>query len=127
MAGFSELSGLQTHTDVFEYQEGGLNSYTHRLPGRTSYGNITLKWGATDSTALWDWYSDLIQSSKTKPQKKRMSIIHFNEEHNEFRRWNLTGAFPVKWTGPSFASAQSQVAIESLELAFAEFEMVSRK
>ena len=58
LAGFGELSGLQAQTEVFEYKEGGLNTYTHKLPTRTSYGNITLKWGATDSNDLWDWYED---------------------------------------------------------------------
>ena len=36
-ARFTESSGLQMTTDVFEYKEGGLNGYTHRLPGRVSY------------------------------------------------------------------------------------------
>lgn len=125
LAGFGELGGLATTTEVFEYKEGGLNSYTHKLPGRTSYGNVTLKWGATDSTELWDWYHDLLTATKTKPQKKSVSIVHYDSEQQEVRRWNLTGAFPVKWTGPAFNTAQSQVAIESLELAYAEFEFVA--
>ena len=127
LAGFGELSGLEAQTEVFEYKEGGLNTYVHKLPGRTTYGNVTLKWGATNSNDLWDWYHDLVTATKTKPQKKRLSIVHYGDDHEEIRRWNLTDVFPVKWTGPAFNSATSQVAIDSLELAYAEFEFVARR
>ena len=29
--GFSECSGLQVETEVFDYREGGLNEYVHRF------------------------------------------------------------------------------------------------
>ena len=32
---FTEVSGLQVEVDVMEYQEGGNNSFVHRLPGFT--------------------------------------------------------------------------------------------
>lgn len=126
VAGFGELSGLQAQTEVFEYKEGGLNTYVHKLPGRTSYSNVTLKWGSTDNTVLWDWYADVIASQALSSLKKAVSVIQFDGEHEELRRWNLRDAFPVKWVGPSFNTAQSQVGIETLELAFAEFEIVTR-
>src|SRR4051794_15449106 len=34
--------GLSVEYDVFEYKEGGENSYVHRLPGRAKYTNIKL-------------------------------------------------------------------------------------
>ena len=33
-AEFTECSGLDVTVDVFEYQEGGLNEYSHKLPGK---------------------------------------------------------------------------------------------
>jgi phage tail-like protein len=33
VAGFSEVNGLQAEIETFEYREGGLNDYAHRLPG----------------------------------------------------------------------------------------------
>ena len=35
-AAFNECSGLEIATDVFEYQEGGLNEYAHKLPFRVT-------------------------------------------------------------------------------------------
>jgi phage tail-like protein len=127
VAGFGELSGLQLQTEVFEYKEGGLNTYTHKLPGQTSYSNITLKWGSTDSYALWDWYYGIATARKTGTFKKAISVIQFDGEQREIRRWNLREAFPVKWVGPNFNTSASQVGIETLEIAFADFEMVARR
>ncbi len=123
---FGEITGLQAQSEVFEYKEGGVNDYSHKLPGRTTYTNVTLKWGSCGDHHLWDWYSKVIESKAPASQKKALSVIQFNDEHEEVRRWNLRGAFPVKWIGPSFNSAQSQVGIETLELAFTDFEIISR-
>ncbi len=126
VAEFGELSGLQAQTEVFEYKEGGVNDYSHKLPGRTTYTNVTLKWGSTDDYILWDWYHSVITSTTPGSLVKAVSIIQFDSEHKEVRRWNLRDAFPVKWVGPNFNSGGSQVGIETLELAYAEFEMVAR-
>lgn len=126
VAGFGEINGLQAQSEVFEYKEGGVNTYSHKLPGRTTYTNVTLKWGSTSDYGLWDWYYAVITSDKPASLKKAVSVIQFDSEHQEVRRWNLRDAFPVKWTGPNFNAAQSQVAIETLELAYSEFEMIAR-
>lgn len=121
-ASFNECTGLQIQTEVFEYKEGGLNTYSHRLPGRTTYTNVTLKWGSSDSTELLDWYNSLITAEKKKDARKHVSIIQYDGTPKEVRRWNLKFAYPVKWVGPSFNATTSALAIETLELAFSEFE-----
>ena len=127
VAMFGEISGLQAQSEVFEYKEGGLNTYSHKFPGRTTYTNVTLKWGSTGEQGLWDWYREIITSPMPGSKKRAVSIIQFDASHQEVRRWNLEGAFPVKWTGPNFNAAQSQVSIDTLELAYSEFEIVARK
>jgi phage tail-like protein len=41
-------------------------------------------------------------------------------------RWNLINAFPVKWSGGSMNTDQSQVYVETLELAYQEFTLTKR-
>ena len=118
--GFSDCSGLEAKTDVFEYEEGGLNDHKHKLPGRTSYTNVTLKWGVTDSNALWDWYQKVIQG---KFERKDVSIVQYSPDQTEIRRWNLREAYPVRWAGPTFNACNAAVSIESLELAHHGFEV----
>lgn len=127
IAAFTEVSGFSAQMEVFEYKEGGFNEHTHKFPGRTTLGNVTLKWGMTDSTDLWDWYMEVVgwTSSRSGSNPRRdISIVHFGgapgggSGRAMTRRWDLLGAFPVKWTGPAWNTTQSQVAIESIELAY---------
>ena len=59
--GFTECAGLQVETEVTDYAEGGNNGFVHKLAGRTKWTNLTLKWGTTDSVALWEWYQKVTQ------------------------------------------------------------------
>jgi phage tail-like protein len=113
-ASFAECSGLSIETEVFEYQEGGLNEYVHRLPGRSKVSNVTLKRGITESTELWDWYRDVVQG---KIERKNLSIVQYDLEGNEVMRWAFIDAYPVKWSGPSFKADANAITIETLELA----------
>ena len=70
--GFSDCSGFGASTDPIEYREGGENTTVRKLPGLTTYDNITLKWGLTNSTELYDWYRDVV---KGEVQRKNGSII----------------------------------------------------
>ncbi len=52
-ARFSEVSGLTINVEPVEYREGG-NLHVVKLPGRASYGNITLRRGITDDHELYE-------------------------------------------------------------------------
>lgn len=115
VAGFSEVSGLQAEIEVQEYREGGLNGYTHKRAGPVKYpSNLTLKKGITDSSELWSWYRDVMSG---KIQRKPVDVVLMNSAGEEWRRWKLQNAYPVKWTGPDMKAAASEVAVETLELA----------
>jgi phage tail-like protein len=120
-AHFAELSGMQLQTEVFEFKEGGLNDYAHKLPGRTTHSNVTLKRGLTDSAEVSEWFTRFVTAKDKTTELKDVSIIQFDQEGNQKYRWDLGGAFPVKWSGPSYNAATSSVAVESFELAFTTF------
>ena len=52
---FREVTGLQVTVNVVEVNEGGQNSFVHKLPARMSWPNIVFKRGLTQSDALFDW------------------------------------------------------------------------
>lgn len=119
-AAFSECSGLEIATDVFEYQEGGLNEYSHKLPGRTKLSNVTLKRGFATSNELYNWYSEMEQGLLTGDgiTRKQVTIKFYSTaKQDELMRWTLNDAFPVKWVGPAFKADEAAVAIETLEFA----------
>lgn len=119
-AGFQEVSGLEAHTDVVEYRQGG-NPFIAKYPGKTIYSNVVLKWGMTASKDLWDWYGEVRSGKVIK--KRNLSIIMFDGKQSEIRRWNLYHAFPIRWKGPVFSAKDQDVAIESLEIAYEYFQL----
>ena len=119
-AAFTECSGLEMTTDVFEYQEGGVSEYVHKLPGRTKVSNVTLKRGFATSNELYKWYKEMETKLRTgeKFEFRQVTItLHSSVEQGKQMRWTLDRAFPVKWVGPAFKTDEATVAIESLEFA----------
>jgi phage tail-like protein len=117
---FTEASGLQLEIEVFEYTEGGVNSFVHKLPGRTKVGNLTLKRGMTNSKAFLEWISNVALG---KIERKNVSIVMFNAKGDELMRWNFDGMYPIKWTGPQYQASGNAAAIESLELAHSGLQL----
>jgi phage tail-like protein len=120
-ARFTECGGLEAQVEVFEYREGGLNAFVHKLPGRRTFSNVTLKQGFIASRPLWDWIDGVASKKDKSGQRRNISIILYSAAAKEVYRWNLIGAYPVKWTGPAFSTAKAEILIESLELAYDEF------
>jgi len=123
---FTECSGFEVKLDVEEYKEGGMNDFIHKIPGRQSYTNLTLKRGMTTSIELWKWLEDTSTATAKKDKKKNISVVMYDGKAGEQFRWDLTGAFPVKWTSPTIQLSESAVMVESLELAYDEFTLKKR-
>lgn len=114
-ASFTECSGLDATTEPIEHREGGDNTTVRKLPGKTTYSDISLKWGMTDSTVLWDWYKKVIQGNV---ERKNGSVVVYDLANDkEVARWNFFNAWPTKWEGPGFNATGNEVAIETLTIA----------
>jgi phage tail-like protein len=111
---FTEVGGLQVEMDVFEYQEGGMNDFVYRLPGRTKVSNITLKRGMARGNDFFRW---CMQVAGGQIDRRNVSVVMYDVAGTEVLRWNFTGAYPVKWVGPQFQASGNAPAIETLELA----------
>lgn len=111
--GFSECSGLQVETEVFDYREGGVNDYVHHFAGPTKYPPLVLKHGITLMDGLWAWHQDVTQNVI---DRKNGTIYLLNSQHLPVMWWDFKDAFPVKWTGPELRAETGSVAFESIEL-----------
>lgn len=112
-AAFQECSGLDSTTDPVEYREGGDNATVRKLPGKTTYSDISLKWGITDSDEMWLWRKKVVTG---RIERKNGSIILLDAEGAEKIRWNFMNAWPSKWEGPSFDAKANDIAIETLTI-----------
>jgi len=61
-AGFSDCTFAETTTDSVEYREGDEPPVLRKLSCLTKYGNITLKWGITDSMDLYKWRQQVMDT-----------------------------------------------------------------
>lgn len=118
VAGFHEATGLEAEIEVYEYREGGLNDFVHKLPGSVRYpSNLVLKRGIADTEALWSWCERSLDGIEGRVARRTVDIVLLDAAREERRRWTFRGAYPVKWTGPELRAGTAEVALESLELA----------
>jgi phage tail-like protein len=112
-AGFSEASGYNSTIDPIDYREGDDPTHLRKLSGLTKYGNITLKWGVTDSMDLYKWHQDAVNGTITR---KKVDIILLDETGKDKSRWEAVQAWPTKYDASAFNAKGNDVSIETLEL-----------
>ncbi|MBM2613994.1 phage tail protein [Actinoplanes sp. LDG1-06] len=101
-AGFTECSGLESTTEVTEFRQGGENTHVRKLPGKTTFSDITLKWGMTGSMELWDWRQQIVTGQVVL---KNGSVVVFDlANRTEVARWNFFRAWPTKYTATTCGS-----------------------
>jgi phage tail-like protein len=106
---------LESSTEIIETREGGDNTTVRKLPGKTTFADITLKWGMTDSHELWDWREQIVRGNI---ERKSGSLVVFDQANQkEVGRWNFVNAWPSRWEGPAFNATGKEIAIETLVLA----------
>ena len=116
---FAECSGLGVKVHVINYREGG-NGVTHRIPGPVEYSGITLRYGLTKSTELWDWLQTVVRGTA---QRKNVSVVMLEPDGiAEALRWNLIDAWPAEWQGAALDASGRELAIESMTLVFEGLE-----
>jgi phage tail-like protein len=122
-AGFQEVTGLESTIEIHSYNEGGRNDFTHKFATSTNFGNITFKRGVALTDELWAWYQRVRRGSFGV--RRNITIAHLDYAGNAAWLWSVLRALPAKYTGPSWNSSQSSLAIESLEVAHEGLELES--
>ncbi len=114
---FSEVTGLNSETQVIEYRHGNSPVYSPiKMPGITKVGNVTLKRGIFKSdNSFWVWYSSIKQNTI---KRQNVVIALLDEKKTTTMQWTLTNAWPTKFSGADLKSDGNEVAVHSIELAF---------
>ena len=125
VAHFMEFSGIKTSSTVFEIEEGGLNGYTHKRPGQSKWENLVLKYATNASTQLLELRDQFVQDQFGSRITNSGAVIMYDNYGSEVRRYSFKRAWPVSWEGPSLNSGNSELAIETIELAHEGIEVSS--
>lgn len=123
-AGFNEVTFGDITTEPVEYREGTDPTHPRKLSGQQKYGNVTLKWGTTDSTDLYKWHRAVVDKGALG-NRKNVAIVLVDEEGSDKSRWALTDAWPTKYDPTDFNAKGNDVAIETLEFVTEFYTRVS--
>jgi phage tail-like protein len=130
-AAFSEVSGIEASVEVIEFRQGNANSLaTVKIPGLVKHGNVTLKVGYTMDSTFKEWIRECVSEVRGAIPRANVTIelIDTNAEAPDVIRdtvtgdriWVLTNAWVTKYNAPDLDAKTSEVAIESVELAYEE-------
>jgi phage tail-like protein len=113
-AGFSEIGGLATETDIIEYREGSEDITVRKIPGKKKFTNISLKRGYTpQGKELWQWRKSVLDG---KTERRGGTITLQDESKAPALVWRFSDGWPSKWTGPALNAKNNDIAIEEMEI-----------
>ena len=116
---FQEVSGLSAQIGTMELQEGGLNTFSHRLPNPVKYGNLVLKRAVVKEESLFKWVKNAIEDFTFTPKDITVKLIGHDKQ--PIKQWYFSFAIPVKWSVSNLNSMSNALVIETLELSYQSF------
>ncbi len=123
---FQSVSGLDVQIEKETIKEGGENRFEHNIPGRRKYSPLTLKRGilTPKDSGLTQWCQKAFQSLVVEPVGK-VNVELLNENHNVLMQWELSHVWPVSWKVGELNAEKGEVLIETLELNYNYFKLVT--
>lgn len=118
-ASFADATIPDSSTAPIDYREGTDPVHSRKLAGMTTYGNVTLKWGLTDSMDLYNWRKQVIDKGALGA-RKNLSLVLIDEAGDDKARWNVMEAWPTKYDTSDFSAKGGEVMIETLDLVCEE-------
>lgn len=112
---FSEVNVGDSSTDPIDYREGIDPTHVRKLSGLTKYGNITLKWGVTDSVELYEWHKAVVAAGALD-NRKNVKIVVIDEAGTDKASFLVSEAWPTKYDPSDLNAKGNEVFIELLEL-----------
>jgi len=121
--GFSDVSGLSSDITVAEYRTGkDREHHVRKVPGMHKVADVTLKRGIVNSATMWSWITETRQLGAMAQRTVLISLL--SETHDPVQTWELTGAIPLKYTGPTLAGkGGADVAMEEVVISAEKLEL----
>lgn len=120
VGGFSSISGLEITTAVDKVVAGGKSNGTTNLIKNTTYSDLVLKKGLSDTDMLFTWYRYIQEGLAVK---RNITLFLLDHKGTPTTWWDLYNAMPIKWVGPSLEAmgGQSAIATESITITYERF------
>jgi phage tail-like protein len=120
-AAFREVSGLDMEHDLEELREGGQNAFVHRLPKGRKQGNLKCVRGvAVAGDPLLTWCRAVLEDDLTREIETATIVVKLlDADHAPVAAWSAGNAWPVKWQTGGFDAMKNELAVETIEFAYA--------
>lgn len=135
-AAFSEATGMEATVDVIEFRQGNSGSFSPvKVPGLVKHGNVTLKYGYTASNGFRAWAMACTSDMRAEAMPRHDVKIELLDATAGLKSENkvtsgsasnqylLRDAWISKYTAPDMNAMQSEIAIETVEIAFERLEL----
>lgn len=137
-AAFSEISGIEASVDIVEFRQGNSPQLTPiKIPGLVHHGNVTLKYGYIIDDGFRQWVIKCVSNARgvvdaTFRADVRVELLNTGQsaampstktdtagqEGAGTNVWVFKDAWVTKYNGPDMNAMNSEIAIESIELAY---------
>lgn len=116
-AGFSEVSGLSSTTEVVEFRSGSDPEAVRKVPGETRYADIVLTASPDNPAldALAAWHRQIVDGTL---ERRNGTVIVLDRDGTEVIRYNFTEAWPSGWKMSTLAGkgTDTEVLVEEVTL-----------
>jgi phage tail-like protein len=119
---FQKVSGLESSIDLETVAEGGQNLYAQRLPKQVQYGNLRLERGVMVGSPLVIEFNVAMSRFQFSPSNVLVTLL--NDAGIPLAGWLFMKAYPVRWSVSDLDATANQVAIEQLELAYQQMQVL---
>jgi phage tail-like protein len=119
---FAECHGLAARIRPIRYREGGVQGAVRVIPGQVEYGELTLRYGLTDSQELWAWFQLCIEG---RVERRNVTLVVLSPDSAvDAVRWDLNECWPCEWRGAPLEGLGNEIAIESVTLVYERLNRV---
>jgi phage tail-like protein len=115
---FTEVSGIFSDNAVATHKvvTPDAKEVVLQVPGRCDGDEITLKRGLTTNMEFWEWREAVI-TGDIAGARVDGTIVMFNRQYEEVRRWSFINGWPSKISGPALSADSNDLTIEELTIA----------
>lgn len=120
---FQSVTGLNVDVETDSIKEGGENRFTHVVPVRRKYADLTLKRGLyrPGQSGLTGWCKEAFDNFNFSPIDLMVELL--NENHQPLVVWKVIHAWPKSWEIEQLsADPPGKVLIETFKLNYNYFE-----
>mgnify|MGYP002623387525 CR=1 FL=1 len=120
----TEVSGLKMEQDVIEYKSNTADGkfVIRKAPGAPKAGEVTLTRGLTSDNSFEKWIKDC-RFGKMGEGRKGGSIIVFDYEGNELKRYKLTNAWAKSLEISTMKAGDTSVLTEKLVITYESMDV----